>query len=222
MGKPAARLGDMHVCPAWSGTVPHVGGPVTGPSVSTVLIGGQPASVQGDLCTCCGPPDAIAMGSSGVFIGGRPSARQGDMTVHGGVIVVGLPTVLIGEVGSAVVSPSLGQGLAGGGNSSFAFAASAAGAFFSAASPAPASLKGAVAGAAEKKEKTKEKSWFWARVEDDDGNPVPGLAYRVKLPDGNEKTGHTPADGIIRISGIPPGKCEFCLTELDESGWRRK
>ena len=102
MGKPAARLGDMHTCPmATPGTppVPHVGGPITGPCVPNVLIGGPPAAVVGDMCTCVGPPDTIAPPCSlGVLIGGKPAARMGDMTVHGGAIVVGMPTVLIGDI----------------------------------------------------------------------------------------------------------------------------
>ncbi|WP_409013393.1 PAAR domain-containing protein [Dyadobacter sp. CY351] len=97
MGKPAARIGDMHVCPMVTGLVPHVGGPVVGPGVPTVLIGGMPAAVSGDMCVCTGPPDTIVLGSTGVFIGGKPAARMGDMCAHGGAIVVGLPTVLIGE-----------------------------------------------------------------------------------------------------------------------------
>jgi uncharacterized Zn-binding protein involved in type VI secretion len=96
MGKPAARLSDMHVCPLVTGVVPHVGGPVTGPGTPTVLIGGLPAAVVGDLCTCTGPPDTIALGSTTVLIGGKPAARLGDTTAHGGSIVLGEFTVLIG------------------------------------------------------------------------------------------------------------------------------
>lgn len=102
MGKPAARLGDMHVCPMVTpGTppIPHVGGPITGPGVPNVLIGGVPAATMGDMCTCVGPPDTIVLGSVGVFIGGKPAARLGDQCAHGGKIVVGMPTVLIGEAG---------------------------------------------------------------------------------------------------------------------------
>ena len=102
MGKPAARIGDMHVCPMVTpGTppIPHVGGPVTGPGVPTVLIGGVPAAVMGDMCVCVGPPDTIVLGSTGVFIGGKPAARMGDQCAHGGKITVGCPTVLIGEAG---------------------------------------------------------------------------------------------------------------------------
>ncbi len=93
---PAARLTDMHVCPLVTGVVPHVGGPIMGPGVPTVLIGGQPAAVVGDLVTCTGPPDTIAKGSATVMIGGKPAARMGDLTAHGGNIVLGLPTVMIG------------------------------------------------------------------------------------------------------------------------------
>ena len=93
---PAARLTDMHVCPMVTGIVPHVGGPITGPGCPMVLIGGLPAARVGDLLVCVGPPDVIAMGSTSVLIGGQPAARMGDLTAHGGTIVLGLPTVMIG------------------------------------------------------------------------------------------------------------------------------
>ena len=76
--------------------VPHVGGPIVGPRVPTVLIGKLPAAVMGDMCTCVGLPDTIIKGSATVFIGGKPVARMGDSTAHGGVIVAGCPTVQIG------------------------------------------------------------------------------------------------------------------------------
>jgi uncharacterized Zn-binding protein involved in type VI secretion len=86
----------MHTCPVVSPT-PHIGGAITGIGCLTVLIAGQPAATTGDVCTCVGPPDVIMTGSSGVFIGGKPAARMGDTTAHGGVIVGGCVTVLIGE-----------------------------------------------------------------------------------------------------------------------------
>lgn len=93
---PAARLTDMHTCPAVTGIVPHVGGPVVGPGVPTVLICQMPAAVVGDNCVCVGPPASIVKGSATVMIGGKPAARMGDQTAHGGVIVLGAPTVIIG------------------------------------------------------------------------------------------------------------------------------
>jgi uncharacterized Zn-binding protein involved in type VI secretion len=93
---PAARVGDMHVCPMVTGVVPHVGGPILPPGGIPVLIGGLPAARVGDMATCVGPPDVIALGSFAVLIRGQPAARMGDMTAHGGTIVMGCPTVLIG------------------------------------------------------------------------------------------------------------------------------
>jgi uncharacterized Zn-binding protein involved in type VI secretion len=96
MGQPAARLTDMHTCPMVTVVVPHVGGPIVAPGCPTVLIGKLPAARVTDMVTCVGPPDMIAKGSLTVFIGKLPAARMGDLTAHGGVIVVGCPTVLIG------------------------------------------------------------------------------------------------------------------------------
>lgn len=96
MGAPAARITDMHVCPMVTGVVPHVGGPILPAGEPTVLIGGMPAARVGDMATCVGPPDSIILGSTSVLIGGMPAARMGDTTAHGGTIVAGLPTVLIG------------------------------------------------------------------------------------------------------------------------------
>ncbi len=92
---PAARITDMHTCPLVTGVVPHVGGPIS-MGCPTVMIGFMPAARVGDMAVCVGPPDAIAMGSFTVIIGGMPAARLGDLTVHGGVVTLGCPTVIIG------------------------------------------------------------------------------------------------------------------------------
>ena len=96
MGQPAARITDMHVCPMVTGVVPHVGGPILPPGGLTVLIGGLPAARVGDMLVCVGPPDVIALGSFTTLIAGQPAARMLDPTAHGGMIVLGMPTVLIG------------------------------------------------------------------------------------------------------------------------------
>jgi len=80
-----------------TGTVPHVGGPVLPPGDPSVLIGGMPAARVGDMALCSGPPDSIAVGSATVLIGGMPAARMGDTMAHGGTVVAGDPTVLIGD-----------------------------------------------------------------------------------------------------------------------------
>lgn len=95
MGMPAARLSDMHVCPMVTGIVPHVGGPIVMGS-PTVLTGALLQARVGDPLVCVGPPDVIAMGSFTVLVNAMPAARLGDLTAHGGTIILGLPTVLIG------------------------------------------------------------------------------------------------------------------------------
>ncbi|MFN8344191.1 MAG: PAAR domain-containing protein [Spirosomataceae bacterium] len=109
MGKPAAAVGDMHVCPMVTpGTppVPHVGGPILPPGAPTVLIGGKFAATFGNMCVCTGPPDSIVLGSLGVFIGGNPAARIGDTTAHGGSIVLGNFTVLVGDLDVSTLTPA--------------------------------------------------------------------------------------------------------------------
>ena len=95
MPMPAARVGDMHVCPMVTVLVPHVGGPILPPGGLPVLIGGMPAARVSDMCVCVGPPDVIVLGSFKVLIGGMPAAYLGSMTAHGGSIVMGCPTVLV-------------------------------------------------------------------------------------------------------------------------------
>ncbi len=104
MPGPIATVGSMHVCPMCSGTVPHVGGPVSGPGAPNVLINNKSAALMGDMCVCVGPPDVIAQGAPNVFINGVPVACLGDMTAHGGVITAGEPNVIIG---SATPTPSV-------------------------------------------------------------------------------------------------------------------
>lgn len=102
---PAARVTDMHVCPMVTALVPHVGGPIIPPCAVTVMTGALPQARVGDMLTCVGPPDVIILGSMTVLVGGQPAARMGDATAHGGTIILGLPTVLIGDAGSGTVSP---------------------------------------------------------------------------------------------------------------------
>lgn len=121
---PAARVTDMHTCPMVTGVVPHVGGPILPPGHPTTLIGMMPAARIGDMVTCVGPPDTIVKGSPTVLIGGMPAARMGDNTAHGGVIVLGHPTTLIGDTGSGGggggAGGGAGQAMAAGANSAAA------------------------------------------------------------------------------------------------------
>jgi len=116
MGQPAARLTDMHVCPMVTGIVPHVGGPILPVCAPTVLTGKLPQARVTDMLTCVGPPDVIVKGSATVLVSGLPAARMLDTTAHGGVIMLGCFTVLIGD--------SAGGGGGGGGGGALASAAS--------------------------------------------------------------------------------------------------
>lgn len=103
MGKPAARMTDPHVCPMVTGLVPHVGGPIMPICAPTVLTGSLPQARVMDQAQCTGPTDMIAFGAFTVLVEGLSAARMGDPTYHGGKILLGLPTVLIGDAGSASV-----------------------------------------------------------------------------------------------------------------------
>ncbi|MCL1078184.1 type VI secretion protein [Parashewanella spongiae] len=95
---PAARATDMHVCPMQTPAIvpiPHVGGPLL-PMPSTVLIGNLPAATMGQMAVCVGPPDSVIKGSGTVLFGNMPAVRMLDSTAHGGTIILGWPTVLVG------------------------------------------------------------------------------------------------------------------------------
>ena len=96
---PAARVTDMHTCPMATPAVPpipHVGGPILPPCSTDVMIAFLPAARVTDKALCPpAPPDIIIKGSMTVMINNLPAARMGDQTAHGGVIVLGAPTVII-------------------------------------------------------------------------------------------------------------------------------
>lgn len=96
--KPAARLSDMHICPMLTPAVPpipHVGGPQVLGS-PTVLISFMPAGTMSSQEICVGPPDADVLGSATCLISSKPADRLGDTSSHGGALILGAPTVLIG------------------------------------------------------------------------------------------------------------------------------
>jgi uncharacterized Zn-binding protein involved in type VI secretion len=172
-GMPAARLGDMHVCPMATPAVPpvpHVGGPVTLGSAG-VMIGGMPAARMGDMCVCTGPPDSIVMGC---------------------------PTVLIGEVGAGAASGGGGGGAGG-----------AAGAR---ASAAAATIDTGVS-------TTKEEHWIEFEFVDSAGLPVAGVPYTFTDPDGVEQEGTLRSDGTIRVDGVSEGEGEVVLRSVHAAQW---
>lgn len=201
MSKPAARLTDMHVCPMVTGIVPHVGGPVVGPGSPTVLIGGMPAAVMGDMCTCTGPPDTIILGSAGVLIGGKPAARMGDMTTHGGVIMLGCFTVLIGEAGAG--------GGGGGGAAAPKMDMGKVGAKTAAAIANKKALEQAANDGNDNAERTDQND-FNAQftLVDEAENGIADVDYEIETNDGERHTGKTDSSGkTANLSGYTTADC---------------
>jgi uncharacterized Zn-binding protein involved in type VI secretion len=92
----AARISDRHTCPVAA----HEGGPATS-GEPTVIVGHRPAARVGDTLACKHASDTIVAGERSVQIGFRDAARLGDATAHGGVVVAGCPTVIIGSFAQA-------------------------------------------------------------------------------------------------------------------------
>lgn len=198
MSKPAARITDMHTCPMVTGVVPHVGGPILPPGTPTVLIGGMPAAVLGDMCTCAGGPDTIILGSTTVLIGGKPAARMGDQTAHGGVIVLGCMTVLIGDSG--------GGGGSGGAGSMMIkdLPTSAAQNALNKKSLTEAANNGE--GIASRTDKEDLKAQF--TLLDEAEKPVEGVKYEIETVAGKKYKGKTDSSGKTQnISGASPADC---------------
>lgn len=206
MGKPAARTIDMHVCPMVTGIVPHVGGPILPlGAVPNVIIGGSFAAVMGTACTCAGPPDTIMMGSGTVYIGGRMAARMGDMTAHGGSIIMGCATVLIGDSGSGSAGSSGGKGK---GN-----AFSRVGAAKAAQMENSDALKKAAEDGDANAEKTK-KDDFSAKytLRDVAGKPLKDVGYTITKPDGEKVTGNTNNNGETeQLQGYTVADCKVAF-----------
>jgi uncharacterized Zn-binding protein involved in type VI secretion len=226
---PAARIGDMHVCPMVTPGVPpipHVGGPILPPGCPTVLIGGVPAARVGDMAMCVGPPDVIAKGSVTVLIGNMPAARIGDLTAHGGVIVLGCPTVMIGDAGSGGGGGGGGAGSGAGGEGG----AGGAGATQNAAAPPPAVLAAyssgqsaavsaappSQAGPLQPKQSPQGKTWIGIVLTDFMGNPMPNQDFQVTLDSGQVLKGKTDAEGHARFDNVEPDSGNVAFTQLTE------
>jgi len=196
-GRPAARQGDMHVCPACSGTVPHAGGPITH-GVPTILINGRPAARQADLCACNGPPDAIAAGAASVLLssGGNPVQIGGS----GGV-------TKIGGSGPVVIG---GGGPTGGGEGAGAGAA----------------VQGAVAGAAVAESEGAEPAerrehWIEFAFRDAAGAPVQGTPYRLEPPAGAADDGWLNGHGRVGRDAVPAGEGAATVRGVHTARWER-
>ena len=209
MFSPIARVNDFHLCPMQTPAVvpiPHVGGPVVGPGAVTVWAGGMPVSVLGDLAICVGPPDVMATGAPTVFAEGRPVVRITDTTAHGGMVIVGLPTVMVGDSGGAGTSQAATMSAAKAGGSAFVRAecnAEAAKAVAAPAAPPPPT------------------GTAWVEVEfvDRTGKPVPFQRVQVTDAAGVARIGFSDKDGLVRIAGMAQGPCTITAPDLDASSF---
>ena len=209
MFAPIARLTDMHLCPMATPAVvpiPHVGGPVVGPGAPTVMAGGMPVSVVGDMAICVGPPDVLTTGSPTVMAMGRPVVRVGDPTAHLGAVIVGLPSVMVGDSGGAGSSQAATMSAAKAGGS----------AFTRAESNAPAS-QSAAAGAAPAA--AADTAWVEVEFVDRAGRPVPWQRVLVTDAKGTQRIGFSDAHGLVRVAGMAPGACTISAPDLDDSSW---
>jgi uncharacterized Zn-binding protein involved in type VI secretion len=232
----------MHVCPMVTGVVPHVGGPVA-KGEPTVLIGGMPAARATDMCTCVGPPDPIAKGAATVLIGGLPAARMGDPTMHGGTIVIGCPTVLIGDVtpgGGAPPSGGAGAGggggsggggastYAGGGENAYAGGGGAyaggqsqaviAATQYAARTPPPSPPLYQAGPLQPHDHDTTPKTWIGIVLNDFDGKPIPHQDFQVTLEGGQLLSGTTDKNGYCRFDEIDPDQGEVDFIQITDNG----
>ena len=191
-GKPAARVGDQTA---------H-GGVIMPPGVPMVLIGGQPAAQMNAMHTCPmqtpgTPPiphvggQIIATGVS-VLVGGQPIAVVGDTAICSG----GPPATIIAGCPTVLV----GSGGGGGGG---------------------AGSGGETAAKAESKgSETEENHKLDVKFTDKGGNPITGVQYSVKSPDGDESK--AVLAGQIKKSGVKEGSYEIALKAIVKAEWSQK
>ena len=210
MFAPVARVTDMHLCPMQTPAVvpiPHVGGPIMGPGAVTVMAGGIPVSVQGDLAICVGPPDIMTTASPTVLAEGRPVVRITDTTAHGGVPIVGLPTVMVGDSGGAGSSQAATMSAAKAGGSAFV------------RSECNAKAADAVARGAPPPPPPTGPAWVEVAVTSAEGAPLPYQKVAVTDASGVTRIAFSDGAGIARIEGMTPGSCRVTLPDLDQSSW---
>jgi len=192
-GMPAARQGDMHVCPMVTGVVPHVGGPIAMGS-TTVMINKMPAARVGDMCTCSGPPDTIAMGEPTVQIndGGNP------------VMIGGKGPVMIGGSGPVIIGGGTASGGGGGGGGGGGQGA----------------VAGAAAAEGQTPEETElEEHWLNFAFEDAAGNRASGMPYELEDPDGNAYDDWIRGNGAVRKSRLSEGNGTATLRQVSGAEW---
>jgi uncharacterized Zn-binding protein involved in type VI secretion len=209
---PVARICDMHVCAMQTPAIvpiPHVGGTIITPGVPTVLAGGIPIVALGDcgICVVGAIPNPFIVGSFTVLAMGRPIVRISDPLAHGGNVIIGFPTVMVGD--------------SGGGGSPQAATMSAAKAGGSAFTRAECNPKAAEAVTRQVAPPPPATGTTWVEVEvvDNDGKPMPYQKVRVTDSGGTARIAYSDPKGIARVDGMAKGDCKITLADLDRSSW---
>jgi hypothetical protein len=175
------------------------------------LIAGIPAARLGDMAVCVGPPDVIVTGAFTCLVNGKPLARLGDSCAHGGKIVLGCTTVLVGDSGGGNANPAVAMMMA---------ARAAAKPFVEKNCAAKAALESLKGSPLLKQVDPMKKSWVEVSLVDEAGQPVPYERYRVTAPDGDVREGFLDAKGLGRVGGMDPGTCKITFPNLDKDTWK--
>ncbi len=67
----------------------------------------------------------------------------------------------------------------------------------------------------EEETEEKEKSWIEIELHDQEGEPIAGERYEIKLPDGKVARGSLDGRGFARVQGFDPGRCRVTFPDLD-------
>jgi hypothetical protein len=159
---------------------------------------------------CVDPLDIIMVGASTVLISSLPAARMGDSCAHGGTIVSGCATVLIGDSGGDACSPQTATMSAlQDGAKAFTQKNFAAKGAHSEQVDSPLFSEG----------DPKKRAWIEVALVDESGDAVPYARYRVVAPDGTVREGFLDDKGLARVGGIDPGTCHISFPKLDSDAW---
>jgi len=211
-GQPAARVADMHVCPMFTGVVPHVGGVIAPPGAVTVLIGGMPAARVGDMTICAGPPGVIIppgcptvlIGSAGGGSGGSAGAAGAATGAGAGANEGNIDTnSAVGKLEEIVTS-----GLGG--------ASATWGAEY-----LEALLNALKAQGQNKESATKAEHWIEFAFVDSAGLPVSRVSYEFTDTESNLSHGLLPGNGTIARDGIPAGQGKVVLKTVYNARWSK-
>jgi type VI secretion system secreted protein VgrG len=192
-------------------------------------------------------PDGVGMvmmGSPTVLIDYMMACRLGDIVIEkpglamgpANPIIMGCPTVMIGDVGMGSPGPAtMGNMAAAMSGAEAAAAGTLAQASVYGAGIVPVSsnalLSHAVgaggdgvagAGGAGDRSPANKKVWVEIALVDQNGLPVPNEPYSIQLPDGTVTEGSTDDGGLARVDGIDPGDCKISFPSLDQRSWKKK